>query len=74
MAKQLKKPFPLIAVSAPVTITAAADGDEEKTPEFDVLAYTGVPMSIAGYDLPLVIDLAGISFGKSVVATIPSSV
>lgn len=64
------KKFPIIAVSAPVTINAAADGDEQKTPEFDVMAYTGVAMNIAGYDLPLVIDLAGISFGKSVVANL----
>lgn len=65
-----KQKFPIIAVSAPVTINAAADGDEQKTPEFDVMAYTGVAMNIAGYDLPLVIDLAGISFGKSVVANL----
>jgi hypothetical protein len=65
-----KANHPIIAITSPVTIIAAADGDEEKTPEFDVMAYTGVAMNIAGYELPLVIDLAGVSFGKSVVANL----
>lgn len=66
------KKHPIIAVTAPVTISAQ-EGDEEKKkgpPEFDVMAYTGVPMEIAGYDLPLVVDLEGISFGKSLVANL----
>ena len=66
MAKQTKRP--VIALSGEVTIEASAG--EGKQPTFSVLAYTGVPMTLAYYDLPVVIDLAGMTFGKSLVANL----
>jgi len=44
---------PLIAMQAEVTIsTAAAEGEEKQGPRrFDVTAYTGDAMVLAGYDL-----------------------
>lgn len=70
MAKQKK---PVIAISAPVTIAAAADDDgdgKKHPPKFESTFYTGVPMDIAGWDLPVVIDLAGLSEGKVLVANL----
>jgi len=67
----MAKTFPKIVLTAPAAINAAeAEGEAKGPPTFDVLANTGVPMDIAGYDLPLVIDLQGVSFGKSVVANL----
>lgn len=62
----------LIALSAPVTITAeAADGaDVATTPSFSVVAYNGGPLELAYWDMPVVIDLAGLSFSRNVVANL----
>lgn len=66
MAKRSKSA--VIAMSAEVSIDAAAS--EGKQPTFSVVAYTGGPMSVGGYDLPVVVDLAGMEFGKSLVANL----
>ena len=66
MAKRSKSA--VIAMSAEVSIDAAAS--EGKQPTFSVLAYTGGPMNVGGYDLPVVVDLAGMEFGKSLVANL----
>lgn len=58
----------VIALSGEVSIQAAA-GDG-KQPTFSVLAYTGAPMDIAYWEFPVVIDLAGMEFGKSLVANL----
>ncbi len=54
---------------------AAAETDEagaaKKGPrKFEVVAYTGGPMKVAGYEDPVAIDLAGLKFGNSVVANL----
>ena len=66
MARPIKRPP--IAMSGDVTIEAAAA--EGKQPTFSVVAYTGVAMPIAGYDMPVVVDLDGMTFGKSLVANL----
>lgn len=58
----------VIAMSGEVAIEAAAA--EGKQPTFSVLAYTGGAMDIAGYDMPVVVDLEGMQFGKSLVANL----
>lgn len=35
-----------------------------------VKAYTGIKMHVGGFDLPLVLDLQGMAFGKSLVANL----
>ena len=60
---------PLIAMSAPVMITAAATEGEAKGPaKFSATFYTDGAMDIAGWDLPVVVDLAGLQRGKVLVA------
>lgn len=66
MAKLTKRP--VIGLTGEVQIEAAAG--EGKQPTFSVLAYTGGPMELAYYDLPVVIDLAGMTFGKQLVANL----
>lgn len=62
----------LIAFSGPVkfTVVKAAEGETQGPPTFEVEAYTGVPMNIAGYDKPIVVDLAGMTFNKSLIANL----
>jgi len=51
-----------LTFTAPVTIAAAAavEGQPPRKPTFEMLAYTGAPMSVAGYWSPVVVDLAGV--------------
>jgi hypothetical protein len=67
MAKQQTKRA-LIALTGDVSIAAAATAD--KQPTFSVVAYTGGPMDIAGWGMPVVIDMDGMTFGKSLVANL----
>ncbi|MCC7084841.1 MAG: hypothetical protein IT427_07530 [Pirellulales bacterium] len=55
-----------ITFTAPVEIQASAD----RPPRFETLAYTGGAIRVGGYDLPVVIDLSGLSFRKSVTANL----
>lgn len=58
-----------LAFMADVEILAAsADGTGPR--RFDVRAYNGGPLKVGGWDLPVVIDLAGVSQAKSVVANL----
>lgn len=67
MAKQR----PLIAMSAPVEITAAqAEGENKGPAKFTSTFYTGGELNIDGYDLPVVVDLAGLQPGKVLVANL----
>lgn len=62
---------PLIALDAAVTIEAAqADGENKGPAKFDATFYTGGAMNIAGYDMPVVIDLAGLGRGNVLVANL----
>jgi hypothetical protein len=60
----------VIAIAAPITITAAEGEGTSDPPSFDVVAYTGGPLTLAGWDAPVVVDLKGISFGNSLVANL----
>jgi hypothetical protein len=46
-----------IEATSPVTIRAA-EGDSPK--RFEIAAYTGEPMNIGGYDLPVVVEIASV--------------
>lgn len=61
----------IIAMAAPVSITASENEEENKGPaKFDATFYTGGMMNIAGYELPVVIDLAGLGRGNVLVANL----
>lgn len=64
-------PKKIIAISAPVTISAAkGDGDGKSQPTFETTFYTGGKLEIAGWDLPVVIDLEGLQQGNVLVANL----
>lgn len=66
----MPNPKSIIALDAPVTIQAA-EGDSAKGPRtFSSVFYTGGPLSIAGWDLPVVVDLAGLKASKVLVANL----
>jgi hypothetical protein len=50
-----------------ITLTGAAelqaDGAGQKIPRFSMVAYNGGPISVSGWDLPVVIDLSGLEIG-----------
>jgi hypothetical protein len=50
--------------------TVEASVGEGKRPKFDVVAYNGGPLTVGGYDLPIVLDLSGLEQGKSVIANL----
>jgi len=50
-----------LTATARIDVEAAADGASAPLPRFQMLAYTGNPMRIAGWKHPLIIDLAGLS-------------
>lgn len=61
----------IIAISADVNVCAAeADGESKGPAKFEAQFYTGGAMNIAGYELPVVIDLAGLSRGNVLVANL----
>jgi hypothetical protein len=61
----------LIAMSAPVAITAAvSEGEAKSPPKFTAEFYTGGALEVNGWDLPVVIDLAGLENGKVLVANL----
>lgn len=69
-AAATKSPPDIIAMTADVTIKAA-EGDQKQGPRhFDVVAYTGGKLIVAGYDLPVVVDLKGLTGRKSIVANL----
>lgn len=66
-----KKTHQMIAMSAPVSITAAkADGDNKGPASFDATFYTGGALSVEGWDRPVIVDLAGLENGKVLVANL----
>lgn len=62
----------IIAMSAPVQVTASTKDENEKPvpAKFSSVFYTGGPLSISGWDMPVVIDLEGLSNGKVLVANL----
>lgn len=69
MTKRPPNKPPVIAISAVADIQAAA-ADSKKPASFDVMAYTGGPITVGGYDQPVVIDLAGLESKRSLVANL----
>lgn len=66
------KSKPVIAMDAAVAIEAGSKDEAGKQlpPKFTATFYTGVAMNINGWDLPVVIDLAGLEEGNSLVANL----
>lgn len=62
----------LIAMSAPVEIQAGAtdEGEKKQPAKFTSTFYTGGALEIEGWDLPVVVDLAGLQPGKVLVANL----
>lgn len=64
-------PSKVIAIGAPVSISAAAEGETAKGPRsFSSTFYTGGALNISGWDMPVVVDLAGLTAGKVLVANL----
>lgn len=60
----------IVGMSAPVTIQAA-EGDAATGPKaFSSTFYTGGALNIAGWGMPVVVDLAGLKAGKVLVANL----
>jgi hypothetical protein len=60
----------IVGMSAPVTIQAA-EGDAATGPKaFSSTFYTGGALNISGWDMPVVVDLAGLKAGKVLVANL----
>lgn len=66
----MSKLHKIIAIGSSVTIEAA-EGEGAKGPRsFTSTFYTGGPLNIGGWDLPVVVDLAGLKNGKVLVANL----
>lgn len=63
------KAKPIIGISAPVSVLAAA-ADDKGPRKFTAEFYTGGALEINGYDLPVIVDLAGLSNGNTLVANL----
>lgn len=61
---------PIYAISDAIQISAADAAQPDGPKRFDVVAYTGGPMRVGGYSEPVVVDLEGMSFGKSIIANL----
>jgi hypothetical protein len=60
-----------IALVADVEILAGAtEGEKKGPPSFKVHAYSGGALKVAGYDLPIVIDLKGMTTARSITANL----
>lgn len=59
----------LFAFNAGVTINAA-DGDKKGPRAFSINAYNGGTLELPNFDLPVVVDLKGMQFAKSVIANL----
>lgn len=68
----MSKQNQIVAINSAVTIEAAEmeDGKPKGPPSFSSIFYTGGPLEISGWDLPVVVDLAGLESGKVLVANL----
>jgi hypothetical protein len=61
----------VLAISAPVTITAGeAEGEKKGPAKFTSTFYTGGKLDISGWDLPIVVDLSEMTTAKVLVANL----
>lgn len=60
---------PIFAISAPATILAAEAHDKGPR-KFTAEFYTGGALEVNGYDMPVVVDLSGLTTGKVLVANL----
>ncbi len=63
------KKHKIIGMSAPVTIEAS-EGESSEPASFSSTFYTGGALEIAGWDLPVVVDLAGLEVANVLVANL----
>lgn len=63
------KKHKIIGMSAPVTIEAS-EGESSEPASFSSTFYTGGALEIAGWDLPVVVDLAGLEVSNVLVANL----
>lgn len=63
------KKHKIIGMSAPVTIEAS-EGENSEPASFSSTFYTGGALSIAGWELPVVVDLAGLEVSNVLVANL----
>lgn len=59
----------IIGMSAPVTIEAA-EGESSQPASFTSTFYTGGALNVAGWELPVVVDLAGLEMSNVLVANL----
>lgn len=55
----------LLAFTGPLAIEAAQKGDGKSLPKFDMTAYTGGLLQLAGWYYPVVVDLDGLQLPES---------
>lgn len=61
----------IMAVTGGVQIQAASgEGSENKSPTFKANAYNGGPLMVAGFDLPIIVDLKGLEYAPSITANL----
>lgn len=65
----MAKKTTLITMVAESVKIEAAEGDSGPK-KFSVIAYTGQPVNVRNYDLPVVVDLEGLTYSKSIVANL----
>jgi len=63
------KKHTIIGMSAPVTIEAA-EGENSQPASFTSTFYTGGALNVAGWELPVVVDLAGLEVSNVLVANL----
>lgn len=63
------KKHKIIGMSAPVTIEAA-EGESSQPASFTSTFYTGGALNVAGWELPVVVDLAGLEVSNVLVANL----
>lgn len=64
------KQHPSIHADCQAVEIIASSSEPGRAKRFSVVAYTGKPMDIRGYELPVVVDLAGLTFRNQVQANL----
>src|SRR5687768_7598426 len=61
----------IVAGCSETVVIEAAEGEGKKGPrKFDVTAYTGGPLEVKGYELPIYVDLKGMDRTRTLVANL----
>lgn len=62
----LNAAFTLTAVPSWLAAEDVAQGQSPRPPRFSMIAYTGGPMKIDGFDIPVIVELSGIRFAQRI--------